>query len=152
MVTDKVSPFLDLEIFWDDSRNLESQVHQNKNQLLKYPNKESTHTEATLKATPNVLLNSLAKLTSRTEDNSKMSIKDRYPDHANALARAGLGMINVPTLEELWENADEREKREKEKLKSRRVGRRNAYFCIGLSKLWREKIHSVIKKSKNPMA
>ena len=113
MVTDKVLPFLELEIFWDDSRNLEFQVHQNKTQLLKYLNKESKHTKATFKATPNLLLNSLAKLTSITEENSNMSIKERYPDHANSLSRAGFGMINVPTLKELWENADEREKNKK---------------------------------------
>ena len=55
----------------------------------------------------------MAKLTSGTEENAKMSIKERYPDHANSLARAGIGMKNFPTLKELWENADEREKKKK---------------------------------------
>ena len=63
-------------------------------QLLKYLNKEITHTKATFKVIPNGVLNRLAKPTSRTEENAKMSIKERYPDHANALARAGLGMKN----------------------------------------------------------
>ena len=66
MVTDKVFPFLDLELFWDDSGRLEFQVHEKKNQLLKYMNKESTHTKATFKAIPNGVLNRLAKLTPRT--------------------------------------------------------------------------------------
>ena len=48
-----------------------------------------------------------------------MSIKERYPDHATALARAGLGTKNFPTLKELWENADERKKNKKKKCKSK---------------------------------
>ena len=39
IVTCKVLPFLDLDVFRDDSGNLEFQVHQRKNQLLKYLNK-----------------------------------------------------------------------------------------------------------------
>ena len=31
-----------------------------------------------------------------------MGIKERYADPANALARAGIGMKNFPTLKELW--------------------------------------------------
>ena len=42
-----------------------------------------------------------------------MSKKERYPDHSNSLARAGLGMKNFPTLKEFWENVDEREKNKK---------------------------------------
>ena len=42
-----------------------------------------------------------------------MSIKESYPDHANALARAGLGMKNFPTLKELWDNADDQENKKK---------------------------------------
>ena len=40
-----------------------------------------------------------------------MSIKERYPDHANSLVSVGIGMKNFPNLKELWENADEREKK-----------------------------------------
>ena len=57
-----------------------------------------------------------------------MSIKERYPDHAIALARSGLGMKNFPTLKKLWENADEREKKKKEKRKRKMGGKLNAYF------------------------
>ena len=38
MVKDKVFPFLYLDLFWDNSENLEFQVHGKKNQLLKYLN------------------------------------------------------------------------------------------------------------------
>ena len=41
-------------------------------------------------------------------------------------------------------------KRKKEKRKRKKGGgSRNAYFCIGFSQLWREKIHSVIKRVRN---
>ena len=92
MVTNRVFHFLDLGLFWDDSGRLEFQVHRKKNQLLKYLNKESTHTKFTFKAILNGVLNILAKLTSRTEKNAKMNIKERYFEHVNALSRAGLGM------------------------------------------------------------
>ena len=79
-----------------------------------------------------------------------MNIKERYFEHANAISRAGLGMKNFPTLKELWEDADEREKKKKEKRKRKKGGGScNAYFCIGFSQLWREKIHSVIKRLQN---
>ena len=69
----------------------------------------------------------MTKTAPRTEKNAKISIKERYPDHANVLARAGLGTKNFPTLKELWDNADEREKKKKEKRKRKRGGERNAY-------------------------
>ena len=37
--TEEIFPFLELEILWNNSGKLESQVHQKKNQLLKYLNK-----------------------------------------------------------------------------------------------------------------
>ena len=86
MITDKVFPLLELELFWDDSGRLEFQVHRKKNQLLKYLNKESTHTKATFKAIPNGVLNRLAKLTSITEEYANMSIQERYPDYSNELS------------------------------------------------------------------
>ena len=70
--------------------------------------------KAKFKAIPNGLLNMLAKLTSRIEDNSNVSIRERYPDHANSLPRPGLGMKNFPTLKSLWENADGQGKRKRE--------------------------------------
>ena len=72
--------------------------------------KESTHTKATFKAITNGLLNRLAELTSVTEESAKISITERYPGLANALARAGVCIINFPTLKELCENAYEQKK------------------------------------------
>ena len=48
-----------------------------------------------------------------------MSIKECYPYHSNALTREGLVMKNFPSLKELWENADERDKNKKENIKGR---------------------------------
>ena len=117
MITDKVFLFLDLELFWDDNQKLEFQVHHKKNQLLKYLNKEITHTKDTFKAIPKGVLHRLAKLTSRIEKNTKMSIKELYPYHSNALTRARLCVKNFPTLKELWENSDEREKKKQKNVK-----------------------------------
>ena len=80
-----------------------------------------------------------------------MSINECYPDHANALARAGLSMKNFPTLTELWDNADQQDKKKKEKRKRKRGGKRNTYLCIEFSQLWLEKIHCVIKKLQIPI-
>ena len=71
-------------------------------------NKEITHTKVTFKAIPNGFLNRLAKLTSRTADNSKMSINKSYPGNNRVLAKVRLNMKIFPNLKELWENADER--------------------------------------------
>ena len=65
--------FLDLELFENDGEMLESQVHRNKNQLLKYLNKESTHTKSTFKAIPNGVLNRLEKITSIKDENVRIS-------------------------------------------------------------------------------
>ena len=75
MITDMVFPFSVLEFLWDDCGKLESQVHQKRNQLLKYLNKESTHSKATCKSTTSVLLYGLVKFTSVTDENAKMSTK-----------------------------------------------------------------------------
>ena len=42
-----------------------------------------------------------------------MGIKETYPDHTNSLAIEGLIMNIFPTLKELWENVDERDKNKK---------------------------------------
>ena len=92
MVTEKSFPLIDLELFWDDSERLEYQVHQKKNQLLKYLNKERTHTKVTFRATPNGFLNRLAKLISILEENSNMGNNERYLIHTISLAKKGLSM------------------------------------------------------------
>ena len=68
------------------------------------------------------------KLASGTEESANMIIKECYPDHTNTLARSGLSMKTFPTLKEFWDNADDRDKKRKEKHRKRRGGKQNAYF------------------------
>ena len=107
MLIEKSLPFLEMELFWDNSGNLEFQVHQKKNQLLKYLNKEITHTKDTFKSTPNGVLNRLAKIISIMEGKSNMNIKERYPDHKREKSKAGSNIKIIPTFKELWKNEDE---------------------------------------------
>ena len=71
MVTNKVFPFIDLEFFWDDSGRLEFQVHRKKKQLLKYLNKESTHTKATFKAIPNGVFKKIGQTYIKNREDSQ---------------------------------------------------------------------------------
>ena len=73
----------------------------------------------------------MAKLNSGTDENDKMNIKERYPDHANALARAGLGMKKIPTLKELWDNVEERDKKKKRNVKGRGEGNITLISTLG---------------------
>ena len=67
--------------------------------------------KATFKLTLYGFLNILAKILSRMEDNTNININGCYPGHTMSLSKAGLNMKNYPTLKELWENSDEREKK-----------------------------------------
>ena len=83
---------------------------------------------------PNGVLNRLAKLTSRAKENAKTSINEQYPGQNNTQARAGLGMKNFPTLKELWDNADEREKKKKRNSKGRGEGNLTLISALGSHK------------------
>ena len=89
----------DLEIFWDKNRRILFNIHKNKNKLIKYINKQSTHTKSTFKAVPNGVSNMLSKLTSWKEENSKMRINERFPGHKMALTKAGINLKSYSTLE-----------------------------------------------------
>ena len=91
-------PYLDLEFLWNADGALEYQVHRKPNQQLKYLNKGSTHTNATLNAIPISIFYRLAKLTSRTKKNTQMRIDGIYQGHAKALSKARLAPKIYPTL------------------------------------------------------
>ena len=57
--------------------------------------------KGTLKAIPKGVLNRLGKITSRKEDNARISIDERYPGHTRSLAKTGINMNIFPTLEDL---------------------------------------------------
>ena len=91
----------------------------------------------TFKEIPKGVLNRLEKITSRKEDNARISIDERYPGHTRSLAKTVINMNIFPTLKELLESSDEGGENEKRKKRKRkRGGKRNAYFCIGFSQLW----------------
>ena len=66
--------------------------------------------KATFKAILNGVLNRLAKFTSITEYNAKMSVNELYTDHTNSLALTRINKKTFQNMKELWENADEQEK------------------------------------------
>ena len=89
-------------------------MFRKKGQQLKYVGKESTHTPGTLRAIPSGVLNRLAKITSRKPSIHYESVDKIYPDHANALRKAGLAPPNFPTMGDLWRKQDEKVEMKKE--------------------------------------
>ena len=79
--------------------------------------------------------------------NDQMKIEERYQGHANALSKSGLAPKVYPTLNEIWKKADTSKLNNDTKREKRSGEReRSTYFCIGFSKIWREKIYNIIKK------
>ena len=76
-----------------------------------------------------------------------MKIDERYQGHAKALPKAGMAPKIYLTLKEIWKKADAPRLNNYAK-REERSGRRErtTYFCIGFSKIWREKIYNIIKK------
>ena len=72
---------------------------------MKYFGKESTRTPGTLHAISPLVLNHLAKLTTALHYEGVDKI---YPDHVNALRKAGLAQFNFPTMRYLRSKQGER--------------------------------------------
>ena len=101
IVTNGKLPLLDMKTNWSPEGDLQFGVFRKKGQKLKYVGKESTHTPGTLRATPSGVLNRLAKITSRKPSNNSEAVGKIYPDHANALRKAGLTPTNFLTMGDL---------------------------------------------------
>ena len=110
-VTKYESPFLDMNMKWTPEGELNFSVFRKAGQQLKYVVKESTHTPGTLRAIPSGVLNRLAKLTSQNPSLHYEGVDKVYPDHANALRKAGL----LPTMGDLWKMQDKKLETENEK-------------------------------------
>jgi len=96
-----VFPYLDMEFYWP-KEELKFRVHLKENQLLKYLNVGSTHTNATFKSIPSGVLMRLAILTSLTPENADLPNNVIYHVHVKALERTGLKTPDeYPTLREL---------------------------------------------------
>ena len=99
-------PYLNFEFLWNAEGELEYQVYRKSNQKLKYLNKVSTHTNATLNAIPSGIFNRLSKLTPRTNKNAQMKIDGRFQGHSKALSKARMAPKLFPTFKEIWKKAD----------------------------------------------
>ena len=88
--------------------DLQFGVFRKKGQQLKYVGQESTHTPGTLCAIPSRVQNRLDKLTLRNPSVHAEAVDKIYPDHANALRKAGLAPPVFPTMGDLWIKQDEK--------------------------------------------
>ena len=107
-VTKDEFPFLDMKMKCTPEGELNFSVFRKAGQQLKYVGKESTHTPGTLRAIPSGVLNRLAKLASRKTSLHSEGVEKVYPDHANALRKAGLAPPDFPTMGDLWKMQDEK--------------------------------------------
>jgi hypothetical protein len=146
-------PYLDMELIWSEQKELQFQVYMKPNQQLKYLNKGSTHTGAVFKAIPKGVYQRLAKLTTMTEMNGNLTLKEIYPKHFKALEHANLVKGKIPTLRETkleietLKMLSEASKAAKEK--KGRERKRAIYFCAGYSKTWITPIHKTIQALKD---
>ena len=107
----------------------------------------STHTPGTLGAIPSGVLNRLAKLTSINTSIHSKEVDKIYPEHANALRKAGLVPPISPTMGYLWRKQDEKLDNEKEKEVSKKKNI-NFYFCVAYARYFSTSIHRVIIRLK----
>ena len=122
-------------------------MFRERGQQLKYVRKDSTHTTSTLRAILLGVLNRLAKLTSRKPLIHSEGEDNIYPNHANALCKAGLANPNFPKMGGLWRNQDEKVDTKKEPDISKK---KNIYVCfyVAYSRYFSTSIHRVINRLK----
>ena len=134
-VTKDEFPFLDMKMKWTPEGEFNFSVFRKLGQQIKYVGKESTHTPVTLRVIPSGVLNHLVKLTSRKPSLHSEGVYKVYPDHANALRKAGLAPPDFPTMGYLWKMQDENLETENEKEPDvNKKKNRNVYFCVAYSR------------------
>lgn len=151
MSSDRKFPFLDMEMWWNESNKLEFGVYLKPNQELKYLNAGSSHTPGCFKAIPTGVYHRLTKLTSMKEGNKDSRLDELYPKHFESLRKANLVKDGIPTLGEKAKEIEEnRDKDEDVKLKKRREDdrKRAIYFKAGFTDYWRKPLHKTIKEIK----
>ena len=79
-----------MKVRWTPEGELHFCVFRKAGQQLKYVEKESTQIPGTLGVIPSGVLNRLAKLTSRKPFLHFEDVDNVYPDHANAIHKAGV--------------------------------------------------------------
>ena len=82
-----------------------------------------------------------------------MRIDKKIHGYANYLTKADLAPNRFPTLKEIWKKSGA-SKLSNDAKRENRSGRRgrSGYFCVGFSKIWREKIYNIIKNFVTPTA
>ena len=156
IIKDKVFPYLDMEMFWNDRGELVFQIHLKPNQKLKYLNEDSTHLPSTFREIPAGVLNRLSLLTSKSKALENVRIDTIFPKHAEALRIARISPDTFPTFKELEELRELKSKEEKEMEKEvkRKRCKRETFFCIGVSQcslrtLKHPPMHVIIKKARD---
>ena len=81
---------LDMKMSCYHEEGLKFRLSRKKGQKLKYASNENTHTPGTLHVIPLGVLNCLAKLTFTKTHFLSERVYKVYPDHVNALQKAGL--------------------------------------------------------------
>jgi hypothetical protein len=87
-----------MEMYWSLEGNLQFRVHLKENQVLKYLNHKSMHTDVCFAAIPAGVMKRLASLTTRNNKSELMRMDELYPAHAKALQTANLALNIFPTL------------------------------------------------------
>ena len=101
IVTNHEFPLLYMKNSWSPEGDLKFGVFREKGQQLNYFGKEIIHTPGTLHTIPLGVLNLLAKLTSRKPSIHSEAVDKIYPDHVNALCKAGLAPHSFPKMVDL---------------------------------------------------
>ena len=133
---------------WSPERGLQFGVFRKRGKRKKYFRKESTHTPGNLHVIPSGVLNRLVKLTSRKPSIHYEGVEKIYPNHENALRKAGLVPPNYPTMGDLWSKKDEKVDKEKE-TDAKKYKNIKVYFCVAYSCYFSTSIHRVINRLKN---
>ncbi len=82
-------PYLDINLLWSELQQLTFSVHRNPGELVKYLNCDSHHHQKHKTAVLSGVELRLTLLTTRTPQNSNMSLLDLYPNKHDALRLAG---------------------------------------------------------------
>jgi hypothetical protein len=136
--TNPAFPYLDMEMYWSGRGQLCFRVHLKPIQQLSYLNRGSSHTSSCYRAIESGVLGRLAKLTSATAANLGRPMHQLYPEHAEALQRAGSS--HLPTLKQVLDCRSGSQGRSRSATKSRAV-----FFCLGFSKFWKTPIHVLLR-------
>jgi ABC-type oligopeptide transport system substrate-binding subunit len=124
-------------------------VHLKENQVLKYLNCGSTHTEACFAAIPTGVMKRLASLTTRIDKSESIRMDELYPMHAKALQTANLVTNIFATLGKVLDNQQTYPTINDKEVKKDNQDTRTVQFCLQMSKWWNNPVHAILKELQN---